>query len=102
MGQEDFQKLKSAGLKGDIEHCSRELFAYDGSKIDVIGHFEADISVGKAKVTSSFVILSMDVAYWVMLLQRNLVSFTLGQRPVFLVAIVMKLRVPLPTSSMLN
>ena len=56
MGEEDFQKLKSAGLKGDIEHCSRKLIAYGGSEIDVIGQFEAGISVGNAKVTSSFVV----------------------------------------------
>ena len=56
MGEEDFQKLKSAGLKGDIEHCLRKLFAYGGREIDVIGQFEAGISVGNAKVTSSFVV----------------------------------------------
>jgi len=55
-GEEDFQKLKSAGLKGDIEHCSRKLFAYGGRTIDVIAQFEADIYIGNAKVTSSFVV----------------------------------------------
>lgn len=39
-----------------IEHCSRKLFAYGSSKIDFIGQFEADISLGNAKVTSSFVV----------------------------------------------
>ena len=30
MGEDDFQKLKGLGFKGDIEHCSKKLFAYGG------------------------------------------------------------------------
>lgn len=28
IGERDFQKLDNVGFKGDIEHCSRKLFAY--------------------------------------------------------------------------
>ena len=27
MGKDDFQKLKNAGFKGNLKHCSRKLFA---------------------------------------------------------------------------
>ena len=57
MGEDDFQKLKNAGFKGNLEHCSRKLFAYGGREIEVIGQFKAEILVGNAKVTSSFVVV---------------------------------------------
>lgn len=47
MGEDDFQKLKNAGFKGNIEHCSRKLFGYGGKEIEVVGQFKAEISVGK-------------------------------------------------------
>ena len=53
-GEDEFQKLKNAG---DIEHCSRKLFVYGGRKIDVVGELKAEISVGNAKVASSFVVV---------------------------------------------
>ena len=57
MGEDDFQKLKNAGFKGNLEHCSRKLFAYGGREIEVVGQFKAEISVGNAKVVSSFVVV---------------------------------------------
>ena len=57
MGEDDFQKLKNAGFKGNLEHCSRKLFAYGGREIEVLGQFKAEISVGNAKVVSSFVVV---------------------------------------------
>ena len=57
MGEDDFQKLKNAGFKVNLEHCSRKLFAYGGREIEVIGQFKAEILVGNAKVTSSFVVV---------------------------------------------
>ena len=57
MGEDDFQKLKNAGFKGNLEHCSRKLFAYDGREIEVVGQFKAGISVGNAKVVSNFVVV---------------------------------------------
>ena len=57
MGEDDFQKLKNAGLKGNLEHCSRKLFAYGGREIEVVGQFKAEISVANAKVVSSFVLV---------------------------------------------
>ena len=55
--EDDFQKLKNAGFKGNLEHCSRKLFAYGGREIEVVGQFKAEISVGNAKVVSSFVLV---------------------------------------------
>ena len=57
MGEDDFQKLKNAGFKGNFEHCSRKLFAFGGKEIEVVGQFKAEISVGDAKVVSSFVVV---------------------------------------------
>ena len=57
MGEDDFQKLKGLGFKGDIQHCSKKLFAYGGKKVDVIGQFEAEISTGDAKVTTKFILV---------------------------------------------
>jgi len=57
MGEDDFQKLKNAGFKGNLEHCSRKLFAYGGREIEVVGQFKAEISVGNAKVVSNFVVV---------------------------------------------
>ena len=57
MGEDDFQKLKGLGFKGDIEHCSKKLFAYGGKKVDVIGQFEAEISTGDTKVTTKFILV---------------------------------------------
>ena len=36
MGEDDFQKLKNAGFNGNLEHCSRKLFAYGGREIEVV------------------------------------------------------------------
>ena len=49
--------MKNAGFKRDLEHCSRKFFAYGGREIEVIGQFKAEISVGNARVTSSFVVV---------------------------------------------
>ena len=57
MGEDDFQKLKKLGFKGNLEHCSRTLFAYGGREIEVVGQFKAEISVGNAKVVSNFVVV---------------------------------------------
>ena len=57
MGEEDFQKLKSAGFKGNTEHCPEKLFAYGGKQIDVIGQFGAEMSVRNAKVTTKFILV---------------------------------------------
>ena len=57
MGEDDFQKLKNAGFKGNLEHRSRKLFAYCGREIEVVGQFKADTSVGNAKVVSNFVVV---------------------------------------------
>ena len=57
MGEDDFQKLKNAGFKGNLEHCSRKLFAYGGREIEVVGQFKEEISVGNAKVVSNFVVV---------------------------------------------
>ena len=57
MGEDDFQKLKGLGFKGDIEHCSKKLFAYGGKKVDVIGQFGAEISTGDTKVTTQFILV---------------------------------------------
>jgi len=54
MGEDDFQKLKNAGFKRNLEHCSRKLFAYGGKEI---GQFKAEISVGNATVVSSFLVV---------------------------------------------
>ena len=43
MGEDDFLKLKNAGFKGNLEHCSRKLFAYSGREIEVVGQFKAEI-----------------------------------------------------------
>ena len=45
MGQDEFQKLKNAGFKGNIEHCSRKLFAYGGREIEVVGQFKGKTAV---------------------------------------------------------
>ena len=47
--------MKNAGFKGNLEHCSRKLFAYGGRETGVVGQFKAKISVGNAKVVYSFV-----------------------------------------------
>ena len=57
MGEEDFQKVRGLGFKGDIERCSKKLFAYGGKKVDVIGQFEAEIATGDAKVTTKFILV---------------------------------------------
>lgn len=57
MGEDDFQKLKGLGFKGDIDHCSKKLFAYGGKKVDVIGQFEAEIFTLDAKVTTKFILV---------------------------------------------
>jgi len=57
MGEDDFQKLKNAGFKGNLEHCSRKLFAYGGRQIEVVSQFKAEISAGNDKVLSSFVVV---------------------------------------------
>ena len=49
--------MTGLGFKGDIEHCSRKLFAYGGKKVDVISQFEAEISTGDAKVTTKFILV---------------------------------------------
>ena len=49
MGEDDFQKLKNAGFKGNLEHCSRKLFASGGREIEVVGQFKAEISAGKLR-----------------------------------------------------
>jgi len=56
MGQDDFQTLENAGLKGNLEHCSRKLFAYGGKEIEVVGQFKVEISVENVKVVSNFVV----------------------------------------------
>ena len=56
MGEDDFQKLKGLGFKGDIEHCSKKWFAYGGKKVDVIGQFGTEISTGDTKVTTKFIL----------------------------------------------
>ena len=63
MGEEGFQKLKNAGFKGNIEHCSKKFFAYGGKEIDVIGQFGAEMSVRNAKVTTKFILVKHGVAY---------------------------------------
>ena len=56
-GEDYFQTLEGLGFKGDIEHCSKELFAYGGKKVDVIGQFGAEISTGDTKVTTTFILV---------------------------------------------
>ena len=47
MGEDDFQKLKNAGFKENLEHCSRQLFAYGDREIEVIGQFQSGNFGGK-------------------------------------------------------
>jgi len=84
VGENDFQKLKDAGLKGNIENCSRQLFACGGREIEVAGRFKAEIGV----------------TYWGKLLPKSLVFSTSAQRPVPCMG--GSCRVTLPTSSKLN
>jgi len=49
--------LMGKDLKGNLEHCSRKLFAYGGREIEVVGQFKAEISVGNAKAVSNFVVV---------------------------------------------
>ena len=56
-GYGDFFKLKGLGLKGKIEHCSKNLFAYGGKPIDVIGQFRAVLCAGNVKVSTDFVLV---------------------------------------------
>lgn len=57
MGEEYFFKLKGLGLKGKIENCSKNLFAYRGKPIDVIGQFRAVLCAGNVKVSAGFVLV---------------------------------------------
>ena len=56
-GEDDFKKLKNVGLKGNLQHCSRKLFAYGGREIDAFGWFKAENSVGDSKAVTSFVVV---------------------------------------------
>ena len=56
-GKEYLFKLKGFGLKGKIEHCSKNLFAYGGEPIDVIGQFRAVLCAGNVKVSTDFVLV---------------------------------------------
>ena len=57
MGEEYFFKLKKLGLKGKTGHCSKNLFAYGGKPIDVIGQFRAVLCAGNVKVSTDFVLV---------------------------------------------
>ena len=57
IGEEDFQKLTESGFKGKIEHRSKELFAYAGKRVDVIGQFKVNISAGNSPVSTYFILV---------------------------------------------
>ena len=57
IGEEDLKRLKIAGFSGDIEHCSKKLFACGGKKIDVVGQFEVEIFAENTKLTSTFIVV---------------------------------------------
>ena len=52
-----FRGKTCLGFKGELEHCSKKLFAYGGKKIDAVSQFEAEISVASDKVASKFVVV---------------------------------------------
>ena len=52
----EYEQLKSQGLKADLSKCDKKLFAYGGKQLPVIGKFEVEISSGDRKVKSTFVV----------------------------------------------
>ena len=44
-------------LKAEMEECHKGLYAYGGEKLEVIGHFSAEISVGGTTVDSQFAVI---------------------------------------------
>ena len=57
MGEEDLQRLRSQGLKVSLGKCDRNLFAYGGAQLDVVGQFQASLSVASGNVTATFVVV---------------------------------------------
>ena len=94
--------MKHAVVKGNLEHCSRKLFAYGGREIEVVGQFKAEISVGLAKVVSSFVLVKCGRCILGNVTTKELGVVHIDPRPVPSVAVVIKSRVTLPTISKLN
>ena len=57
MGEVDFFKLEGFGSKGEVEHCSKKLFAYGRKQIDAIGQFGAVVCTGNVRVSTDFVLV---------------------------------------------
>ena len=57
MGLDEYRELKARGLNAEMEECHKWLYAYGGGKLEVIGHFSAEISVGGTTVNSQFVVI---------------------------------------------
>ena len=46
MGLDEYCELKARGLNAEIEECHKRLYAYGGGKLEVVGHFSAEIFGG--------------------------------------------------------
>ena len=57
MGEEIFQELTCLGLKSELQHCTKKLYAYGGQELEVVGQFHVEISVAKARVKAIFVVV---------------------------------------------
>ena len=50
IGEGIFQELHACqGFKAELQHCRKKLYAYEGQELEVVGQFQAEISVAKAK-----------------------------------------------------
>ena len=57
MGEDVFSEIEECRLQGEPRTLFKELFAYGGREIEVVGQFKVEISAGNAKVVSSFVVV---------------------------------------------
>ena len=57
IGKMIFQELTYQGLKAEPQKCTKKLYVYGGQELEVVGQFQAENSVVKAKVKAGFVVV---------------------------------------------